>query len=60
MEYSFSVNMYDDEGDAFDTCVIAHIGPSTMVRFENVTELEQFAKKITASIPELRGSYPNA
>ena len=43
MTYSFSINMYDKDGDEFDNCVLVHCGPTTILRFENTEEMEKFA-----------------
>lgn len=54
MDYSFSKNYYDVDGDLVEECILAHIGDNTIIQFADVDELEEFAKKILGSIKEIR------
>jgi hypothetical protein len=56
MDYSFSINLHDNEGDVYDECILAHIGKDTIIKFKNVVELEEFAKRILGSIKEIKES----
>jgi hypothetical protein len=52
MDFSFSENMYDKDGDAFDYCVIAHFG-SCMLRFENAFEMKLIAERMLKAAEEI-------
>jgi len=53
MNYGFSTNLYDKEGDSYDDCILVHVGDSTIIKFKNAVELEDFAKAILKSLPEI-------
>lgn len=54
MQYSFSVNLYDRDGDKFDDSILVHVGEDTIIKFGDVGELEKFAYDILASLSEIR------
>ena len=54
MQYSWSINLYDYEGDAFEECILAHIGKDTILKFKDSQELEDFARGILGSLKEIR------
>ena len=56
MDFSFAHNLYDRDGDEYENCLLAFIGPTTIVKFQDVVELEQFAHRILGSIKEIRES----
>lgn len=61
MQVDFSVDMHDRYGDQTEKCILLHISASTILRFENLNELETFAKKILDRVvPEIRENYPTA
>lgn len=57
MNYSFSVNLHDRDGDKFDDGVFAHIGDNTIIKFKDIDELEKFANDILGSLEEIRENY---
>jgi len=52
MEFSFSENMYDRDGDLFDSCIIAHFG-HCMLRFENAFEMKLIAERMLKAAEEI-------
>jgi hypothetical protein len=57
MKYSFSVNLYDKDGDEFDKCILVHVGDNTMIKFKDINELEKFADDILSSLGEIKDYY---
>ena len=57
MNYTFSKNLHDSDGDVYESCILAFIGENTIVTFKDADELEEFANKILSSIKEIRESY---
>jgi hypothetical protein len=57
MEYSFSKNLHDSDGDIYEECLLVFIGDNTIVKFSDADELESFANKILGSMKEIRESY---
>lgn len=56
MDYGWSVNLHDNDGDVYEHCLLVHVGPSTILKFKDSTELELFAERILASLNEIRES----
>ena len=54
MDWTFSINQYDRDGDIIDRGVFIHVGDITTIKFENSEELEAFANRILKSLPEIR------
>lgn len=54
MEYSFSYGLYDSDGDSYDTSLLVFIGDNTIIKFKDSNDLEEFAKKILNSLPEIK------
>jgi hypothetical protein len=54
MEYGFSINLYDMDGDCNETCILAHIGDNTILKFKDADELEKFANQILGSLKEIK------
>lgn len=54
MEYSFSNNLRDSDGDVYEKCLLVHIGKDTIIKFKDVNELEQFGEKLMGSLKEIR------
>lgn len=59
MTYSWSVNVYDRDGDEVEKCVLVHAGCDVILKFKNAEHLEQFAKEILRSLPEMKETYPD-
>lgn len=60
MQYFWSVNLHDGDGDTTDKCVLAHINDTTIIKFKDTNEMETFANEILRSLKEIREVYPNA
>lgn len=56
MDYGWSTNLHDNEGDIYEQCLLVHIGDNTIIKFKDSVELEQFAERILASLNEIRES----
>lgn len=54
MIFSFAHNLYDKDGDEYENCLLVFIGDTTIVKFRDSIELEQFANRILASLKEIR------
>ena len=54
MKYSWALDLYDNEGDAYEECVLAFIGENTIIKFKDSFELEAFAQNIMASLKNIR------
>ncbi len=54
MNYYWSLNLHDREGDVYSECVLVHAGEDTILKFKSVEELESFADKIKGSLKEIR------
>lgn len=54
MTYSWQINNHDKDGDIIDTRILVHIGDSTIIKFEDIDDLEDFAKGILHSLPEIK------
>jgi len=54
MDYTFSVNQYDRDGDIVDRGIFVDIGDITIIKFQNSDELEEFCLEILSSLPEIR------
>jgi hypothetical protein len=57
MNYSFSHNLKDSDGDVYDECLLVFIGNDTIIKFKDADELEAFANKILGSMKEIRESH---
>ena len=54
MDYAWAKNLYDIDGDSYEDCLLVFIGDNTIIKFKDSVELEQFAKRILASLKEVR------
>jgi hypothetical protein len=52
---SFSVGLFDDDGDCFDSGIFIHCSNrSIALRFQDVAHLESFAAEINSMMPEVK------
>lgn len=54
MKYSFAHHLYDNDGDKYESCLLVFIGDTTIIKFRDSIELEQFANQILSSLKEIR------
>ena len=54
MDWTFSINQYDRDGDIIDSGVFIHVGDITTIKFENSEELEKFCLHVLSSLQEIR------
>ena len=57
MNYSFSINLYDFDGDKFQDGIFVYIGENTIVKFKDFKELEAFSENLSLSLEEIRENY---
>jgi len=55
MKISFSLNLYDKDGDKYQQCVLLFVGDEKVIlNFKDLCELQEFAQQINgAVIPEI-------
>ena len=54
-EIHFGVNLYDKDGDIYETGIYLFIGDqNTIIRFDDSKQLEIFADKIKLMLPEIK------
>lgn len=55
MNTSFSINLHDDDGDVYEKCILIHVNDTTILKFRNIQELEDFTHDLlNATIPEIK------
>jgi peptide methionine sulfoxide reductase MsrA len=54
---TFSLNLYDDEGDQYSEGVFIHIDENIILRFENIEEVEDFTNQLTKITSEIRRDW---
>lgn len=54
MKASFSIDQHDKDGDVFDECILLHLEPNTIIRFENYREFSAFVDSLPSVRDELR------
>jgi hypothetical protein len=54
MDYTFSINQYDRDGDIIDRGIFVDIGDITTIKFKDSEELEKFCLQILSSLQEIR------
>jgi peptide methionine sulfoxide reductase MsrA len=54
---TFSLNLYNDEGDQYSEGVFIHIDNNIILRFENIEEVEDFTKQLTKITTEIRRDW---
>ena len=57
MEYAWSIDLNDCDGDPYEECVLCFIGDDTIIRFKYPGDLEHFAKQILGSMEEIREQW---
>jgi len=58
VKLSFSVDLFDYEGDCYDECILIHIGESTIIKFKSYVEVVAFSDTFRGMLPELRENLP--
>ena len=55
MDTSFSINTYDSDGDVGEECILIHVSDTTILKFKDIQELEEFANVLLKrTIPEIK------
>ena len=54
MDWTFSINQYDRDGDIIDRGVFVHVGDIATIKFQNSEELEKFCLRILSSLQEIK------
>ena len=53
MKVSFSINQYDEDGDAFDQCLLLHFGETSIIRLASVQELKEVIENLNKIVKEI-------
>ena len=53
MKFTFQVHNYDRDGDMVEEGIFLDIG-TVILKFDGVTDLEDFAKEIIRCLPEIK------
>lgn len=56
-DISFSVNTYDHDGDLIDNCILLHLSNNTILRVENLDELENMIEQLYNIKVEIEQNY---
>lgn len=56
-DISFSVNTYDHDGDLIDNCILLHLSNNTILRVENIDELENMIEQLYNIKVEIEQNY---
>lgn len=46
MNITFSVNLYDHEGDCYDECILLHINDTSVLRLNDKKELSELIRQL--------------
>jgi hypothetical protein len=57
MEVSFTLNLHDDEGDVYDNCLLLHFDKKTILKLDNIEELEDIIAVLQDIKTELNEKY---
>lgn len=57
MNHTFSVNLYDKDGDILEEGIFLHIGDITTIKFKDVSELDDFTHALSSTVKEIRENY---
>jgi len=58
MQTMFSVDMCDRDGDVIEAGIFIHIENTTILKFKDTVELEDFARGLLSMIAEIKENYP--
>lgn len=55
MDYklSFSVNLYDDEGDCYEECINLHLDNGIIIQFRDIDAYDNFHEKMKSMRTEI-------
>lgn len=54
MQIYWGVNLYDDDGDVFEDCVLIYVDDHMILKFKDVDQLQAFVDTIGYYIPEIK------
>ncbi len=60
MKVQFSIDLHDHDGDKFETGIYLHVSESTILRFKNPREIDDFQINLAAVMKEIRCVWVDA
>jgi hypothetical protein len=55
---SFSINLYDNDGDCMEECLLIHLDNGTILSFKTIGDLEKFSKMVNNCLKEIKDEFP--
>ena len=59
MNITFIKNLYDEDGDIIDTGIYLHINDITIIKLQDLAELQDVARQLTKIYDEIYNNYFN-
>lgn len=53
MKATYSINLYDIDGDVWDECVLIHIG-NTILKFDSVKQVEELIESMQVCVEHIK------
>lgn len=53
MKATYSINLYDIDGDVWDECVLIHVG-DTILRFDSVAKVEELIASMQRCVEQIK------
>lgn len=57
MKMTFSVNLYDNDGDVVEECFLLHMGNDTILKVKNIAEIQTMVGNLNNIIDEIQETY---
>lgn len=57
MKASFSVNLYDSDGDVYQKCLLLHLEDRCILKLKNKSDLEELIKHLNKIKKEIDENY---
>ena len=57
MDIGFNINMYDQDGDVSDNCLLLHFDNTFILRLSDLKELDQVIKQLQDIKSEITENY---
>jgi len=57
MDVTFSVNLYDEDGDIYQEGIFLHINENTILKLKSSDEMERFINRLENCLKEIRENY---
>ncbi len=56
---TFSVNLHDKDGDAFEKGIYLHDETGMILQFDDIVEFQKYANDILGMVPEILDTHPD-